>query len=63
MRSCSVAESDRACRKNKGHMLNGSQPMVRIYIVDDEREAAEALDRMMSRYAEEAGVAIDMILF
>lgn len=37
--------------------------MVRIYIVDDEREAAEALDRTMSRYAEEVGVAIDMFLF
>ena len=37
--------------------------MVRIAIVDDEREAAEALDGMISRYAKEAGVAIDTILF
>ena len=37
--------------------------MIRIAIVDDEREAAEALQGMISRYAEEKGVAIETILF
>ena len=37
--------------------------MLRIAIVDDERDAAEALQGLLARYAGETGIAIETVLF